>query len=270
MTVYIEYAFIDNMIINYILLKTATRFALVKTKFLWLLSSALVGTAVAIITPLFSLGNFYLIIIKIALAFLMVALAGKFISVKKYLFTLILFLLFTFASGGLIIALFSFLNVDYESYFILNYDSVMPIGVTVLIIYILSSMLLKLSAYIVKERDLRPFLRTCVLIINKKRYRVKGFIDSGNGLYDFRSGLPVAVCSTALFNKVKGGGIKKAVSTITFDTVSGRAEMQLYVIDKLLIYNGVTVNIFNNVLLGKSKTGFFNPDYDLLLPPAIF
>ena len=200
----------------------------------------------------------------------MVALAGKYVSVKKYFFALLLFLLFTFASGGLIIAFFSLLNVDYESYFILNYDSVVPIGVTVLIVYLLASLLLKLSSYILKERDLRPFLRYCVLVVNKKRYRVKGFIDSGNGLYDFRSGLPVMVCSTSLFSKIKSGKMKKAVSSITFDTVSGRSEMQLYVIDKLLIYNGVTVNIFNNVLLGESKVGFVSPDYDLLLPPSIF
>ena len=142
MSVYIEYAFIDNMIINFILIKTATRCALVKTKFIWLFISALLGTAVALAVPLFSLPSACHIIIKIALAFLMVYVSARFKSVKSYALTLGFFLLFTFLSGGFIIALFTLLEIDYERYFILNYDSVIPIGISVLIIYLLSTALL--------------------------------------------------------------------------------------------------------------------------------
>ena len=270
MSVYIEYAIIDNLIINYILLSVSTRCALVKTKFIYLFLSAVVGTAVAIVVPLFPLKNIFLITIKVLLAVLMTFIAGKYKTVKKYLLTLLLFFLFTFLCGGFIIALFTLVGVDYESYFILNYDSLMPIGVSVLLIYALTRALLKVSKYLLKERNLRPFLRDCVLVIDKKKFKTKGFIDSGNGLYDSRSGLPVTVCSNALFNRLKAVGIKKAVSSINFDTVSGSSKMQLYVIDKLMIYNGVTVNIINNVLLGVSEAGFFNCDYDLLLHPSIF
>ncbi len=269
MSVYIEYAFIDNIIINYILLQTATRLAHVKSKFFLRGVSALVGTLVAICIPLFNLLEIYLILIKISLAFLMVYICGSFINVKRYLLTVFLFVTLTFLSGGFIIALFLLLGIDYENYFILHYDSLMPVGVTVLVIYVTNKALIKLGKALVKERNLRPFLRNCILVINDKKFKIKGFFDSGNSLYDARSGLPIVVCSTSLYKKIKESGIKKSVSKMAFDTVSGTADMELFVIDKLLIYNGVTVNIFNNVLLGVSNFGFNSTDYELLLHPEL-
>ena len=269
MAVYIEYAIIDNLVINYLLIKTATRSALVKTSFLRLFLSAVVGTAVAVILPLFSLDNKYLILVKLTLCLLMVLLAGKYLTVKKYLFTCLLFILFTVLCGGFIIALFNLAMIDYESYFLSSYDSLVPVGVTVFLIYLVSKSVISIVTKLLKERNMRPFLRECVLIIDKKKFTVKGFIDSGNGLYDNRSGLPIIVCSNALFEKIKNQNLKKSLSSLSFDTVSGSSTMSLYVIDKLLIYNGIKVNIFNNVLLGVSPFGFNSSSYDLLLHPTL-
>ena len=269
MAVYIEYAIIDNLVIKYLLIKTATRSELVKTSFLRLFLSATLGTVVAVILPLISLQNKYLIFTKLTLCLLIVLIAGKYQTIKKYIFTCLLFILFTFLCGGFIIALFNLAMIDYESYFLSNYDSLMPIGITVFLIYIASKALTSVVTKLLKERNLRPFLRECVLVINKKKFIVKGFIDSGNGLYDTRSGLPIIVCSNSLFEKLKSQNIKKSLSNLTFDTVSGSSTMALYVIDKLLIYNGIKVNIFNNVLLGVSPFGFNSSSYDLLLHPTL-
>ncbi len=269
MAVYIEYAIIDNLVINYLLIKTATRSALIKTNFLRLFLSAVVGTAVAVILPLFSLENKYLILIKLTLCLLMVLLAGKYLTIKKYLFTCLLFILFTALCGGFIIALFNLAMIDYESYFISSYDSLMPIGITIFLIYLVSKSISTIVTKLLKERNMRPFLRECVIVIDKKKFIVKGFIDSGNGLYDSRSGLPIIVCSNSLFEKIKSQNLKKSLHGLTFDTVSGSSTMTLYVIDKLLIYNGIKVNIFNNVLLGVSPFGFNSSNYDLLLHPTL-
>ena len=199
----------------------------------------------------------------------MVLIAGKYQTAKKYIFTCLLFVLFTFLCGGFIIALFNLAMIDYESYFLSSYDSLMPIGITVFLIYIVSKSVTSIVSKLLKERNMRPFLRECVIVIDKKKFIVKGFIDSGNGLYDSRSGLPIIVCSNALFEKIKNQNLKKSLSSLSFDTVSGSSTMSLYVIDKLLIYNGIKVNIFNNVLLGVSPFGFNSSSYDLLLHPTL-
>ena len=77
------------------------------------------------------------------------------------------------------------------------------------------------------------------------------------------------MCSNSLFEKLKRNNVKKSVSKINFDTVSGTSQMELYVIDRLLIYNGIKVNIFNNVLIGVSPFGFNSNSYELLLHPSL-
>ena len=269
MSVYIEYAIIDNLVINYLLIKTATRCALVKTSFLRVFLSAVIGTAVAVVLPLLNVSGIYLIIIKFALGLLMTLVGGKFISYKKYFFTALLFFIFTLLCGGFIIALFNFALIDYQDYFTSNYDSVLPIGLTVFLVYVMTKTIVYLAIKLLKEKNLRPFLRQCLLIVNSKKFSVKGFIDSGNSLYDSRSGLPIVVCSNMLFQKLKRVGVRKSVSSIEFDTVSGSSKMELYLIDKLMIYNGLKVNIFNNVLIGVAPFGFNSSSYDLLLHPLL-
>ncbi len=269
MYVYIEYAIIDNFVINYLLIKTATKLCKVKTGFFLLILSSFLGTAISLLVPFFNVNDYFSILIKVLLAFLMTFVGGKYLTIKKYFITLLTFTSFTFLSGGFIIALFTLANIDYQNYFLLNYDSLIPIGLTVLLIYLISKTCLIFARKLLALRNLTPFLRNCIVVIDKKRFSVKGFIDSGNGLYDKKSGLPVIVCSNGFFNELKKVAIKKSVSTLLFDTVSGSSEMKLYVVDKLMIYNGVSVNIFNNVLLGVSPFGFSSNDYELLLHPSL-
>ena len=269
MFVYIEYAVIDNLVINYLLLKTSTRCALVKTCFMRLFLSAVLGTAVAIALPLLRVGGAYLIVIKLTLGFLMVLISGDFISYKKYFFTILVFFVLTLLCGGFIIALFNLALIDYNHYFLSNYDSLMPIGLTIFLIYISTKTVVFMVVKLLKERSMRPFLRQCVVVVNKKKFTVKGFIDSGNSLYAPKSGLPIIVCSNALFEKLQQVGLRKSISSIDFDTVSGTSKMQLYLIDKLMIYNGLNVNIFNNVLIGVTPYGFNSASYELLLHPLL-
>lgn len=269
MYVYIEYAILDNLIINYLLIKSACACAKVKTKFILLFLSSLLGTIIAIVLPILNLSNESALIIKILLSFLMPLISSKFLSFKSYFLTFIFFILFTFLCGGFIIAIFNFSGVDYEIYYSLNYDSPIPIGITVFLVYIITKLLKKLVFYLIKERNVGSFMRRCVLIVNKTKYQVYGFIDSGNSLYDTNSGLPVIVASKNLFDKIQKNGIKKSVSTIEFSTVNGKSLMELYVIDKLMIYNGEKVNIFNNVLLGATNFSFNSKEFELLLHPSL-
>ena len=269
MQVYIEYAIIDNLIINYLLLKTATFSSKVKTKRVYLILSSILGTVVAIVIPLFNLNKVILFIVKIILAVTMVYISGVFLSLKKYLLTLALFMCYTFLCGGLIIGVFYFAGVDYKVYFSINYNSVLPIGISILLTFFVCRGLLVVCMNLTKERAVKSFVRECGLVINNQKILVKGFIDSGNSLYDKRSGLPIIVASKPLFEKIYNENLKRYALSLEFDTVSGTSTMQLYVIDKLMIYNGINVNIINNVLLGVSPTTQNFNGYELLLHPAL-
>lgn len=268
---YIEYLIIDNFIINYLLLKGAMASCRVKTNKLKLGVSAIVGTVVAVIMPLFTISNGFLVLIKINLGLLMVLIAGEYLTVKKLFYTLGFFVLYTFLSGGMIIGLFYLAGIDYIVYFSVNYNSFMPIGISVLLVFLFTKLTIYLLSNLLKSRDIAPFLRSCVIVISGKKFKVNGYIDSGNRLFDSKSGLPIIVASKSLFLKLNSGEEElMPKSQITVNTVNGESVMKIYAIDKLLIYNGDYANIFNNVMITYSEFDFEkDKEYDLLLNPSL-
>ncbi len=271
MQVYIEYVIIDNLIIDYLLLSLSLRVSNCRTNKFRLISASILGTIVAVVMPLLNLNDFYSFLIKIFLALLMCYVAGSFLSLKKYLITLLSFFAFTFLLGGLIIALFYLAGIDFTTNFNFNYDSFLPIGITIVIAFFVYKILIKLITKILKIKSVNPFIRKCIIVINSKRFSVVGFIDSGNRLFDIKTGLPIIVGSKKLFNKIES--LQKNIkeySNIQIKTVGGYSQIKVYNIDKLMIYNGQSVNIYNNVLLGRANSDFYDEvDYDLLLNSSI-
>ena len=268
---YIEYVIIDNFIIDYLLLKTTMVSSRVKTKNLRLVLSSIIGTIVAVIMPFFEMSNGFLILLKLNLAFIMVIIAGEFLSIKKLLISYAFFILFTFLFGGILIGVFYLADVDYVLYFSINYNSFLPVGISVLVVYAGAKFTIYLIKNLLKSRDIEPFIRLCVIIVSGRRYKVNGYIDSGNRLFDKSTGLPIVVISKRMFDKINSQEEKLILkSKMSIDTVGGKSVMQIYVLDKLLIYNGEQENIINNVLIGKSEFNFESDgNYDLLLNPSI-
>ena len=63
--------------------------------------------------------------------------------------------------------------------------------------------------------------------------------------------------------------LKIPIKNLSFSTVSGESIMKIYLIDKLVIYNGIEMNIYNNVLIGYSGINFDKGvEYDILLHPS--
>ena len=268
---YIEYVIIDNLIIDYLLLKTTMVSSRVKTSKLRLFLSSVIGTIVAVIMPFFKMSNGFLILLKLNLALIMVIISGEFLSLKKILISYGFFLAFTFLFGGILIGVFYLADVDYVLYFSINYDSFMPVGISVLIVYVGAKFTIYLVKNLLKSRDIEPFIRPCAIIVNGKKYKLNGYIDSGNRLFDKSSGLPIVVISKRMFDKINSQESKLFLkSSMVIDTVNGISVMQIYVLDKLLIYNGERENIINNVMIGKSEFNFESDgNYDLLLNPSI-
>ncbi len=271
MEVYVEYVIIDNLIIDFLLLKLSTKTAQVRSSFLRLALSSLIGTSVAVIMPLFSITAVLQVIIKLLLSVTMCLISAKTDSLKKHLVNFLFFILYTFLLGGTILALFYFAGVDYNLYFTLNYNSFMPIGITILIVYVLYLLLTKLIKQALSVKTAYPYLRKCAVVVNGKKFFVNGYIDSGNLLFESNFNLPIIVASKNLSNKLFESDLKvKNQGIVKFKTAGSNGEMQIFIVDKLLIYNGVSVSTVKNVLIGKSSQNFYGGECDLLLHPSLF
>lgn len=270
MQVYVEYVIIDNLIIDFLLLKLSTKTVQVRSTFFRLSISSLIGTCVAVIMPLFTINSILQIIIKVLLAFVMCLISAKTDNLKKHFLNVCFFVLYTFLLGGSIIALFYLAGVDYKVYFTLNYNAFMPIGITILLAYLLYLLLCRVIKSLLTIKNTCSFVRKCAVVINDKKFIVTGYVDSGNLLYDNTYNLPIIIASKNLSKKLFSDDLKvKKNGVIKYQTASGEGDMQVYVLDKLLIYNGVQVNVIKNVLIGKSEQNFYGGECDLLLHPSL-
>ncbi len=272
MQVYIEYAFLDNFIIDFILLKISLKCAKIKTSTLRLIIASIIGTILTIILSLFSFKSGFLLPIKVLLGLFIAFLGGSYVKVKDYFLGSLYFFLFTFLSGGTIIALFNLAGISYENYFLVNYDSIIPIGVTFLIIYLFTKGFALLIENIIKSKENENFFRKCEIVIKGKKLKVMGYIDTGNKLYDSLTGLPVIIASKNLIKRLADiSALPNTYKNLKVETVNGSSIIKIFYIDKLLIYKGINMNIYNNVLLGEGVSNFFiGESCELLLHSTLY
>ena len=271
MQVYIEYVIADNFIIDAILLKLTYKSAGVKSARLFRLLSAALGTAVAIILPLFKMPKAASVIIKLSLAFSMVIIGGKFSCVKKYLFSVLLFVGFTLLSGGAVYGAFFLAGVKITDFINLRYDSFMPVGITVFIVYAFTAVGGKIAGELIKNKTVYPFFKKCVINAGGVKYKINGYVDSGNMLKDDKSGLPIVVISKkASQNLIKAAALSEPKGKLQIETVGGTDELYVYKIDSLTVISGGRSRVYYGVLAAAGKADFSGGGYDLLLNPAMF
>jgi stage II sporulation protein GA (sporulation sigma-E factor processing peptidase) len=273
MIVYIEFVIIDNMVIDYILLYII--FKCLKTSVRWwrLFISCMLGTAVAVLLPLVSLVNILLFSIKLLTGLLMVYVCREYKTFKEFVTTAILFFLFTFLLGGIIIGIFFMLNIDYTLESNFNYISNIPIGLVLLTAFLLGIILKIAFERLYRKRNINNFIYNCELSLNNIKVTAKGFLDSGNQLYDNTTDSPVIITGRKTASKLFKEGLfygETKAKFLEFSTIGGKNKMLIFKIDKLEIYIGKNLNIINNITLGISPYHIKgNEDYDLILHPAI-
>jgi stage II sporulation protein GA (sporulation sigma-E factor processing peptidase) len=274
MSVYIEYVILDNIVINYILLFAVTKTLRRRSRRFILWAGSALGTAAAVLTPLAVLPQVLLFVIKIATATVMTLFTGA-KNFRSYIISLILFLVYTFALGGLIVGMLFLLNADMFFAAQLIYDYKVPVGVPLAACFFGGLLLVKLVKYIEKKRNLNPFIRDVRLFYDGREIAARGFIDSGNRLYD-ADGCPVILISSALAEKIlpqdallkmySGLDDKEFKKKYTVSAIGKKERVYLFKIEKLLIYFDGGANTIENVSVGAMLKGFKEIDgCDVLL-----
>ncbi|MBO7377814.1 MAG: sigma-E processing peptidase SpoIIGA [Clostridia bacterium] len=273
MKVYIEYAIIDNLVMDYLLLKAALKTARVDFKEIGLIFASALGTAFAVAFPLLGLGGIIGGVLKLIAGEAMVFAAAKYGGVEKYAFALALFLAYTFAAGGCMLGACYVFGVEFSAgggLEILSGAYEISFGLIVLSGYLVSKLLYILFSGAVRKADAFPFERQAVLFDGDDTAKLSALIDSGNRLYDKRTGKPVSVLSRAVaddlmergFFKMRGAHYQK------YTTIEGGGKILVFQIDKLVIYCGEKRNIIDNAMIGVSPAGGYG-ETDLILHAAL-
>lgn len=248
MSVYWEYAFLENLILDGLLLFLALKCARIKCYPLNLLLAAGVGAAEAVAFPLLTLPVWAAYLIKVAGGIVISLIAVRRANLKGYLIVTAAFFFMTFAFGGLLVAAYSFFGAEYaegNGFLVERAPVALVLGLAGVF-----AVLVTLSARgFYRYRKIKRNLFACTLRAGDKSVRVTGFADSGN-LLTFRN-QPVSVVSAvaalALFR-----GNARETGRMTVNTVSGSREAPVFECDleinlmrKKIVKKGVFVTVGN-------------------------
>lgn len=238
MTVYIEDAFLENFLLDGILLYLALRLAKAKISLFRLGLSSLLGALAAVFFPLLPVRGALLLLIKVLLGLLLVLLSVKERLFRVYAVALSAFFGGTFLLGGLILSVCSvfFTNRVGEGYILQS----VPIGLVLSLGFLLALCGLwgskRMYRYIRRRQNLAP----CKLVAGKRELSLRGYIDSGNNLL-FR-GAPVCVVPPLVALKLFHGS--PPAGRMTVHTVSGERETPVFTLDKLVVCGAEREHVF--------------------------
>jgi len=258
MQVYIEYVLIDNLVIDYFLLKATHAITASPTSKLRLILSAIFGAVVALSYPLVYTIPFISVLIKVLSGLTMVIISVKAKTFRTYYINALVFFCLTFLTGGAIIGVFTLFNLDYSSE--------ISIALMVLPAYLIIKGATTIIKHVYRQKDIRCYTYDVEIAVKERTVRLKGFVDTGNGLYDGDRAVVVVNKSTA--TKILGNFSGISLKRITVKTVAGEKQNLAFEIDGIKIYIGDKVNINNRVTVCVTSTEI-GDGYDVILHPAL-
>lgn len=258
MVVYVEYALLENFLLDGLILYLALKIARGRVRVWRLLLAAAIGAAEAVCFPLLSVPTWCAYLLK-ALGGILICLVavskGRF---KTYVIVTAAFFLITFALGGLLTAAYSFFNVEYEegSGYLVEKA---PVALILAGAGIFAALFAGFVKYFYRYAKLQKRIAPCALEHGGRKVKWKGLADSGN-LLEFR-GKPVCVFSAAAAFALFGRNLNEA-GRIEMKTVNGTRNSPVFECERMQV-NGKS---FSGVYLTVGEVS--SKDYQLILHTA--
>lgn len=199
MVVYIDVVILENIIVNTFLLFITTQAVNVKVRMKYLMIAGILGSLYILILIYPKLRFFSMLPFKILVALFMILITFRsrniFIIVKE----LLIFILFSMMLAGL--CLFFQQNEASRSDFsiLINKFSYKYLLISLMLIYMIIS---RLIIYVKDRKDINSLVYDVVIIIKNSEIKIKAFLDTGNGLREPATNLPVILVEKIIFSNL--------------------------------------------------------------------
>lgn len=258
MTVYIEYVIIDNLIIDFLILKATFSLTKISYRKRRLFLCAFLGALIALVYPLLQINQVILTLVKISSGLLLLLLANNYKTAKAFYVNAIVFFCLVFLTGGAVIGIYNIFNIPLSSEF--------SVAIVVLPIYLIIKGLGEVITCFYKRKEVASFLYKVELKVFGKSVISTGFLDTGNGAFD--KGEPIIFCNQTFMTKLlQENLLKTKFSKILITTATGEKENLSFKLDELILYYSERAHIFKNITVCMAKIK--NSDYDIILHPAL-
>ena len=262
MVVYWEYAYLENFLLDGLLLYLALKCARGRVRPFKLILAAGVGGAEAVLFPLVDFPVWASYLVKLAGGALIAVIGVSKGTKKTYIVAVSAFFMLTFAFGGLLTAAYSFFDVEYRegNGFLVERA---PVGLVIATAGIFACLIRWGAGALYRYKKIHSGIFSCAVETEDKRITVKGFADSGNCL-SFR-GEPVnvisAIAALALFKKEEQTG------RMTLGTVNGAKDQPVFRCKCMEISCGTRTVKLENCLFTVGEVNA--KDYKIILHTAL-
>ncbi len=258
MTVYIEYVIINNVIIDYLMLKATfvlTGNPIYKRR---LFLCAFFGGIVALVYPALEVNQIILTLVKILSGILIVLLASEYKNARSFYVNAVIFFFYTFVTGGVIIGVFNLFSIEYQTEFI--------VAGIVIPVYLVLRAFAEVIKYFFRRKSVESLIYKVELSLNDQTLIAKGFLDTGNSLLN--NGKPVILCDKHFAKKLMGENLVKIkFKRIEICTATGVRQNLAFNLDRLVLYMENKSHIFENVTVCISHVSF--DGYSIILHPDL-
>lgn len=268
MIVFVETVFIENFVIDLFLLWLTKKS--LNQKVLWqnLFVSASFGAVfVLLVSKLWGFG-FWTVLLKIFGAFLM-CVAIDF-SFKQIFQKMLLFVFYTFCFGGLLIAVCWLFNLqtNFSSGTILGAGGI-SLGLILVMFFAFLALCVFLLKKFYQKQHLNKFCYDLKLVILGQTFNLKGFLDTGNTVFDSSKRPVLILCKKQLSKMLSPLQMKKLLTlcheTLNIKSVAGSKSVFVFNPD-LCEFNGKA----QNVSVGVCEDEIFKAnDFDIILNPKM-
>ena len=241
MTVYIDVVFLENLILNVIILYATSLIAKMNLKIIRTLISASIGSIYAIMYYIFQIG----------LSVIMIYVAFNPKEFKTLLKVLILFYLTSFVFGGASLSVIYLVNaqrINIQNGMIIGKYTMNTILTGIIIAFIVIVIAFKIIKSKISKNDLFCDIR---FKINNKEIKTKAMLDTGNLLKEPITNIPVVVAEHKLLYDVIPNEILDNIENILGGDLENISdEVKNDYISKLKVIPFTSLGKQNGILLG--------------------
>ena len=236
-TVYLDVVFLENVLMNYIIIFASNVVVRAECKRWRILLASCVGAVYTVVMYLDIVPVYSNFVMKLLLSFVIVYIALKPRSLKRFIKDLIIFYLVSFVFGGCVFALMYFLKPQMAQIRNGVFVGAYPIKVA-LIGGLVAFIILQVSFKIVRTKfSKKDIIYDVDVWVDEKLVRVKAMLDTGNLLRDPITGYPVIVIEHKNLNsaipekvlnnidKILGGDIGELTKDEEFSRIISRFRM---------------------------------------------
>ena len=249
MIIYVDIVFVENLLMNYIILFATAIINKVEIRIRKIFLASLLGSLYAIVIQFVVFQNFIGIVIKIILSITMVYIAFKPGNFKKLFRQILIFYLTSFTLGG--VAFFLLYFVRPQDILIKNgvYIGTYPIKIALLggtIGFAIITIAFKIIKSNINKQNILYELEIC---LNGKDTTMTALLDTGNLLKEPISGTPVAIVEKSQLEKILPMNFLNNIEKIMNGNI-GEVESYNQYINRLRMIPFASIGKQDGMLLG--------------------